>query len=88
MSEDINWELIGKIKASEYRTRIVKVLAKGNKTPAELSKELNFHISHVSRALNELEKRGVVKCLTPKLRKGKIYSLTEEGKRIRKEVSS
>jgi DNA-binding MarR family transcriptional regulator len=49
------------------------------KTPSELSRELGFSIAHVSKTLKELEKMGLVECMAPKLRKGKVYMSTESG---------
>jgi len=49
-------------------------------TPKEISDKLNLHLSQVSRTLNELVEAKLVKCETPNLRKGKVYSLTEVGK--------
>ena len=78
----INWKLAGKIKASSYRRRVLQALESREKTPTEISKELNIKISHISRALTELEEMNLIKCLTSELRKGRIYRLTKEGKKI------
>ncbi|MFA4856020.1 MAG: ArsR family transcriptional regulator [archaeon] len=49
------------------------------KTPSMLARSLNVNLSHVSRALSELSAKGLVKCLTPKARKGKIFKRTKQG---------
>ena len=54
------------------------------KTPVEIAKEINKHRSAVSRAILALEKKGLVKCLTPKERMYRIYEITTKGKRILK----
>ena len=51
--------------------------------PSELSLELGLHISQITRNLIELEKRSIVRCLTPGLRKGRIYTLTDKGREIK-----
>jgi len=33
-----------------------------------------------------LKKKGIVKCLTPNVRKGKIYGLTRDGKEILEKI--
>jgi Mn-dependent DtxR family transcriptional regulator len=38
----------------------------------------------VSKTLNELASAGNVICLTPKLKRGRIYELTRDGKEIAK----
>jgi len=73
--------LLGFIKASKHREDIVKILEEEILTPTEISNRLNLHTSQVSRYLSELVGKGVVQVLTPNLRKGKVYSLTEEGKK-------
>lgn len=74
------WEVIGKLKASSYRIKVLHALSEKPKSPKELEKDLNIKISHISRTLKELEKLGLVKCLNPGLRKGKIYSVTKLNK--------
>jgi len=43
-------------------------------------------MSHTSRTLKELEKFGLVKSLTPQIRKSKIYSITTSGNKVLKDV--
>ena len=78
----MKWDLIGFIEASKYRKKIVLSLEKGNKTPKELRDELGFYITHISSTLKELIEKNIVVCLTPELRKGRIFALTDEGKKI------
>ncbi len=78
----MKWENLGYIKASKYRKNIVFALSSQNKTPIELKKELKMYMTHVSSTLKDLESKGIVECLTPDLRKGKIYTLTEIGQEL------
>lgn len=48
-------------------------------TPSELARRLERKPSDVSRSLNRLSKKGLVTCLNPKRRKGRIYAVTETG---------
>lgn len=52
------------------------------KTPTILAKNTDLNLANVSRTLTELGKRGLVICLTPKKRVGRIYSLTKTGKDV------
>ena len=52
------WVAIGKIQASDYRTKVLMSLKEKPKTPTILEKELDIKMSHVSRTLNELLKIG------------------------------
>ena len=55
-------------------------------TPAEMSKETDIPISHISNTLAELLEKDLVVCLTPKLKKGRLYELTASGKKILKNL--
>ncbi len=81
MKEETNWEDISFIVSSSYRERILKSLDKP-KTPSSLSRELKINKAHISRALSELENKKMIECLTPKAKKGRIYSITEYGKKV------
>lgn len=60
-------------------------LNEGQKTPKQLTKESGINFSHISNVLRQLQEIGVVECLTPELRKGRIYALTKKGKKLVKE---
>lgn len=70
--------LLGFLRASRQRTRLVEALVSGPKTPTDLATLTGLPRSNVSRALAKLRDRGVVYCQTPDLRKGKLYALTPE----------
>lgn len=82
------WKLIGKVTASDYRVRVLKQLSTSPKTPKQLSKLTNIKMSHISRALKELKKLGLVKCLTPEIRKNKFYSITNTGSKMLKDIET
>jgi predicted transcriptional regulator len=52
------------------------------RTPTFLARELDLNLANISRAIAELEDKGIVVCLTPKQKVGKIYSLTKKGKNV------
>lgn len=76
----MDYELLGFIKASKHRGSILKLLEDDILTPTEISNKLNIQLSLVSKYLAELADKELVKVLNPDSRKGKIYSLTDEGK--------
>jgi predicted transcriptional regulator len=78
----VSWEDVGFIKSSKYRIQIMKLLESNTMTPTEISTHLKTHFSQVTKNLLELEKRDLVKCLTPSLRKGRLYGITEKGKKV------
>jgi len=70
---------IGFLKVGKYRIPILKILYKSKYIPSEIAKKMNTTISQISRTLSELEKYGLVICENPDMKKGRIYSITEEG---------
>lgn len=78
----MDWDKYGYVTASNYRKKIVLVLGDKPKTPKEIEEESNFHLSHISNTLSDLSDEGIIKCLTEERKKGRVYSLTELGKEI------
>lgn len=72
-------EELGFVKASRYRENIVRSLAESVKTPKALSDELGIHQNNVSKTLKELTGCGLVECINPEIRKGKLFRLTDAG---------
>ena len=81
----MDWELYSFVVRSERRKSIILSLEKP-KTPTEIAKEIKASTPHVSRSLKEFVEKGLVRCLTPKAKVGRVYELTEKGKEIREEV--
>jgi len=79
------WENYGYVERGKLRKEVVKHMNEP-KTPKQLAKELNIHLAEASRVLIELTKRKLAKCLTPNLLSGRVYDLTEEGKKIREKM--
>lgn len=55
-------------------------------TPSIISEKTKIYPSHISSTLSELVKKKLVVCTTPKLRKGKLYELTDDGHNILKNL--
>ncbi|UIO99562.1 helix-turn-helix domain-containing protein [Halobaculum sp. CBA1158] len=69
------------INSSKYRINVLKHLAEAGKaTPTDIAESVDNPRPHVSRALSELQERGVVELLVPEGRTvGRYYGLTEKG---------
>ena len=78
------WTLYAYVVSSEYRKLIVKTLNVRPTMPKEISELINKPQSHVSRALRQLEDKGIIVCINPQNKKGRIYRLTELGVEIAK----
>jgi len=82
----MDWDKYGYVKASKYRKDLVLSLHEKPKTPKEMSKETEYYLSHVSNTLKDLSKNDIVKCLTENRNKGRVYTLTDLGKDIAKQI--
>ncbi|MHB8568422.1 MAG: winged helix-turn-helix domain-containing protein [Nitrososphaerales archaeon] len=72
--------------SSDTRLRILSFLSKGSGTPTQLAKEVQKHLSHISRALRELESKDLVICPSPINSKPRVYYLTTEGDKVMQEI--
>ena len=79
------WKQVGFVLRSDQRKRIV-LLLKSPKTPSQLAKTLKSSISNISLKLIDLEKQGIIECVNPKEKKGRIYALTKIGKGVLKKL--
>ncbi|MBI2004207.1 ArsR family transcriptional regulator [Candidatus Pacearchaeota archaeon] len=80
-----DWDVLSFIARGKHRENILKLLDKP-KTPSRLKKETKLHFNAVSRAIIELEKKGLVKCLNPSQKLSRFYQITTYGKEILKEI--
>jgi DNA-binding transcriptional ArsR family regulator len=77
---------ISLIKSSSYRQNILESLGTNIMTPAELAKISGYRLSHVSMYLSDLKEAGLVQCLNEDSKKGRLYQMTELGKKAIKFV--
>ena len=75
-------ELIKYINRSSYRSRTLKAIGNDVKIPKEIAKDSDILQSHISNVLRDLKEKNLVECLNPKMRKGRLYRLSEEGLEI------
>lgn len=85
---DFDWNAYGFVVGSEYRKKVINSLVTGPKTPKQISELTHLHLNHVSSTLGGLEAIDTVVCLTPQLRKGKLFQLTKLGREIAKRLES
>jgi predicted transcriptional regulator len=77
---------LGFVLASEYRKKVMIALQDKPSTPSIIAEQSKIYPSHVSNTLSELVEKKLVVCLTPKLKKGRLYELTANGKKILKQI--
>ena len=81
-NDDVQLEKIAYVLASEHRKNIILFLDNEYHTPKEIGKAINVKTNHISNLLSQLRKIDLIYCATPNLRKGRLYSLTEEGETV------
>ncbi len=79
------WEKYGFVIGSKNRLLILKKLD-APKIPLQLANETDLGMNMTSRALRELEKKGIIGCKNPNAKVGRVYDLTVIGKKILKQI--
>ena len=70
----------------KVRLSILKILDKPM-TPTQIAGLLENHRPTISRSLLDMEKKGLVKCLTPKEKTGRLYVRTKKGEWVLKKIT-
>lgn len=73
---------ISYIQISSYRTRVLKSIGDGVKIPSQIAKDANIHHNHISNVLRQLKEHDLVECINPEVKRGRLYRLTDKGKKI------
>lgn len=82
MENQVFFNKLGYVKVSTSRTKILKSLENSIKLPSEIAKETQLRNTQVSNGLSDLKKENLVVCLNEELKKGRLYQITDEGKKI------
>ena len=80
--------LVTFIKRAKNRRTLLALLSDNEKTQAELHHKSKMYRTHVRRTLLELQKKKLVKCLNPKDRIYKLYTLTNLGRDILRNIEN
>jgi len=79
------WGLIGFIKRSKNRQKALKLL-ESPLMPSELGRRMKISLTHASKIVRELYKKGLIDCLNNRLKVGRIYRINKEGRRVLKYI--
>lgn len=82
LDELLNWVISVDRRLVLMETMKGHTIAKAS----DIAHETNRSTQNISRALNELEDRGLIVCLTPEKTTWKKFVLTERGKEILKRL--
>lgn len=77
----MSWDAVSYVVRSRTRKAVLMGL-ESEKTPTILAKELRTSLPNISRALRELQSKGLVECVTPNARVGKIFIITKKGRDV------
>jgi predicted transcriptional regulator len=80
--KDEHIKLIGFVKASNYRFAVLKHLSEKSYTPTELAHLSQINKGHISRTLKELCEKNLAICGNDDAKKGRIYLITDKGKKV------
>ena len=86
MSDKEFYEILGFVKASNYRILTQKSIGEELKTPTQIVKELNVQTSHISATLQSLKNNNIEFCVNENVRKGRLYACSDLGLKILEEL--
>lgn len=77
MKQDIDY-----VKNSQYRIKVMKSLDGEVKIPSKIANDAEIFQNHISNTLRQLKEHGLVECINPEVKKGRLYRLTDKGEKI------
>jgi DNA-binding MarR family transcriptional regulator len=78
---------ISLLKNSKYREKILEsLLYVSYLTPSEISEQTQIRLNHVSNFLKDLKDNKLVICLNDNDKRGRLYQITELGKKVIEEL--
>ena len=88
ITDEEMWEIIGYIKVSAIRLKILKSLKDSFMMPSEIARMTGYRTTQISNSLRDMKERKLVQCLNEDAKKGRIYQNTELGLMILKVLDS
>lgn len=70
------------VKRGKQRREII-VHIDNAETPTEISEKSGYSLNNTSRVLSEFRDKGLIRCLNPKEKTGRLYELRPAGRIIR-----
>lgn len=80
-------DIVRYVNNSSYRVNVLKDLSDGGvKMPRDIASDCNILPNHISNVLTQLRKLDLLECVNPEYKKGRLYRLTDDGKKIIKDI--
>ena len=70
------------VRRSQYRLRVMRSLEGEVKMPSEIAADAEIFQNHISTTLGQLRNHGLVECINPEVKRGRLYRLTPEGEKV------
>ncbi len=67
--------LLSWVKRGKQRREILVHIG-DKETPTEIAEKSGYSLNHTSKVLNDFRRQGLVVCLNPKQKTGRLYKLT------------
>lgn len=80
--DDETLSVFAYVSISSYRIKALKTLKDEHKTPAQIAKDSDIRISHISNVLRQLKECGTVECINEHEKRNRIYRLTSLGHEV------
>ena len=74
--------LVGYVKISKNRYKILNQLENNPQKPSELAKNTKLERNYVSNLLKQLQSKELIECVNPEDRKGRVYIITSKGEEV------
>ena len=81
------WKDYSFLMRSKQRKMVIAIIDRPM-TVTEVKKKTKLSLSETSRVLRHFKAEGLAHCLNPKDALGRIYQLTERGKRIKEKIKN
>ncbi|MBW3015831.1 hypothetical protein KY330_05380 [Candidatus Woesearchaeota archaeon] len=82
----MDWHLVAWLKRGSRRRSVLEYISKSNHPGSanDVRKAMKIAMSQASATLKELRDKGLVDCLNPKDKIGKLYRISQKGKELLK----
>ena len=80
-------KLTSYVEISKYREKTLKSIGNNVKIPTNIAKYSGIRTNHISKVLSELKSKEIVECINEEARKGRLYRLTDTGKKVLESIN-
>lgn len=84
----MDWTVYAWVKRGSRRKEILQLISKSRQplTANEIKNNLKISLSQISLVIKELSEKQLITCLNPEDKIGKIYTISEKGEGILREI--